>query len=76
MKLKCYELSQMLGGDSHGYILDGKGYIFKSGKDVKLHFDKIVTPEFEEKTLDFLRRKGLSVIPDTIPTDGYYTVEW
>lgn len=68
-KLKCYELKEMLGLHS-GYE------IFKSGKDVKIHFDEAVTKEFEEKTLDFLRRKGLSVTPETIPTNGYYTVEW
>ena len=32
MNLKCYELSQMLDGDSHGHILDGKGYILKVEK--------------------------------------------
>jgi hypothetical protein len=76
MKLKCYELSQMLGGDSHGHILDGKGYIFKSGKDVKIRFVDVGNPKLEQNTLDFLRSKGLKCLPDTIPTDGYYTVEW
>ena len=74
MKLKCYELSQMLGVDSHGHILDGKGYIFKSGKDVKIRFVDVGNPKLEQNTLDFLRSKGFKCIPDTIPTDGYYTV--
>lgn len=66
-KLKCYELKEIL--KNHGLYY---GYeVFKSGKDVKI---RIYCQARE--ILDYLRGKGLSVIPDTIPPDGYYTVEW
>jgi hypothetical protein len=66
-KLKCYELKSIL--KNHGIVY---GYeVFKSGKDVKI---RIYADE--QDILDYLHEFGFSVIPDTIPTDGYYTVEW
>ena len=78
-KLKCYELKEIL---EKNYLLDGYE-IFKSGKDVKIHFneqfikDKRYGLELLEKLcLDCIHSHNLSIIPETIPTNGYYTVEW
>ena len=66
-KLKCYELKSILKG--RGFVY---GYeVFKSGKDVKI---RIYADE--QDILDYLHEFGFSITPETIPTNGYYTVEW
>ena len=67
MKLKCYQLKHIL--NINGFV---SGFeIFKSGKNVILHifFN-------EDSILDFVHENGFSITPKTIPTNGYYTIEF